>query len=1061
MAISVRMPSEVRKYKEKVFAGLTGRQLLSVVAALVLCLPIYVGGLMNGINEDLLSWVMMLLGGSILSFGFVKYQGMHMEVLVVVMLKYLFFPTKRVIQTSNTYRNRWQKMRDSQKPTGFFERLAHENAVKEAALERVALAQEAQQRGDVAFDPYKAELLTVSNSGGAGGKKPDKEKKKRKKDKVQTNKLEQQAKEILAKQEQDPFYVPTKKENRILQNWKQRQLQARRNDLEAKKKQVAKQSSQLKKRRTATFTIPRGVIDSIPIVATYEEGVFEVAPNKYSKMYRFFDINYAAAADEQQQAIFCGLRDFYNSFGEDVHIGLFVDNRLVSLEEKRRDLFYPMTGDRFDVHRKEFNRIMAVQMSKGHNDTRLEKYITLTIDSSEPMEALLRFRKLDDEVVKQLGKLGVIARVVSTTERLSYFHDKFRPGHEGELRINYEFLQKEGLSEKDYIAPSSFDFKKLNSFMIDDKHYRVLYLTQLPQQMNDDVLRDLYDVDFPVTVSFNIQPVEHGRAMKLILHQLTGVKGDKMKAESKAIKQNYSPDNIKQEIKDEFEGTQQAYDDVRKFNQELFFNAITVMVQGSTAEELENNCKIIQSRAKKHQAQLVPLNFQQEEAYKMTLPFGYVSRELRIDRSLTSESTAIFIPFTCTELYQVTGLYYGLNAISRNFIKLDRTTLRNASGFVLGTSGSGKSFGTKREILSILLSDNNANVIIFDPENEYSDFCRAFGGTVLKVSPDSDLHFSPMDMPPDYGLDENDPLDLPLTIKKQKALTKKSGFIMSIVERMISYGGDGDTSTITPIQKTIVDQCVRAVYKEYLDHDFNLDYLPTLMDLQDVFDKGKDKSPEWREIAESIEYYTRGSMNVFAHKTNVDINNRLICFNIRDMGEQLERVAMVILFDFVWNRALTNKYDTVFTYLYVDEIHIMFRSYYCLNYLKQFYKRGRKYGLIVTAMTQNAAECLSTEQARTMIGNSDFVMLFNQKSDDLRILSTMLGISKEESRFVEGAEPGNGLLCVDKVIVPFKDAFPDDSYLYKLMSTKFGEDMSSQEVDRVIAEIMKSAETAA
>ena len=1060
MAISVRMPSEVRKYKEKVFAGLTARQLLSVVAALMLCLPIYIGGLVNGINEELVSWVVMVMGGLILSFGFLKYQGMHMEVLAVVMLKYLFFPTKRVIHTSNTYRDKWQRMKNANKPTGFIQRLMEEKYKKEEALERVALAQEAEQQGDTNFNPYAAELLTVRKPGGSGGKKPDKNKKKEKR-KPEVNKLEQQASEILAKQAEDPFYVPTKTEKRILQSWKNKQLQDRRREIEAGKREVAKKSNQLKKRRTATLTVPRGVADSIPIVATYKEGLFEVAPNKYSKMYRFSDINYAAAAEEQQQAIFCGLRDFYNSFGEDVHIGLFVDNRVVSMEEKRRDLFFPMMGDSYDIHRKEFNRIMSVQMSKGHNDTRLEKYITVTIDSADPMEALLRFRKLDDEVIKQLGKMGVIAKVVSTTERLSYFHDKFRPGHEGELRINYEFLEKEGLSEKDYIAPTSFDFKKLSSFMIGENHYRVLYLTQFPQQMDDTALRDLYDVDFPVTVSLNIQPVEHGRAMKLILHQLTGVKGDKMKAESKAIKQNYSPENIKEEIKAEYDGTKQVLEDVSKFNQELFFTAFTVMVQGNTAEELENNCKILQSRAKKHQAQLVPLNFQQEEAYKMTLPFGYVSKELKIDRSTTSESTAIFIPFTCTELYQVTGLYYGLNAISRNFIKLDRTSLRNASGYVLGTSGSGKSFGTKREILSILLSDKNANVIIFDPENEYSDFCRAFGGTVLKVSPDSDLHFSPMDMPPDYGLDENDPPDLPLTIKKQKALTKKSGFIMSIVERMISYGGDGDTSTITPTQKTIVDQCVRKVYEKYLENDFDPAYLPTLMDLQDVFDGGRNNSAEWREVADGIEYYTRGSMNAFAHKTNVDINNRLVCFNIRDMGEQLERVAMVILFDFVWNRALANKNENVLTYLYVDEIHIMFRSFYCLNYLKQFYKRGRKYGLVVTAMTQNAAECLATEQARMMIGNSDFVMLFNQKSEDLRILSAMLGISREESEYVHGSDPGSGLLCVDKVIVPFRDDFPSDSYLYKLMSTKFGEDMSSQEVDRIIAEIMKSAETAA
>ena len=364
-------------------------------------------------------------------------------------------------------------------------------------------------------------------------------------------------------------------------------------------------------------------------------------------------------------------------------------------------------------------------------------------------------------------------------------------------------------------------------------------------------------------------------------------------------------------------------------------------------------------------------------------------------------------------------------------------------------------FNTNQKVEKI-----KANVLIIDPENEYGDFCRAFGGTVLKISPTSDTYINPMDMSEDYGLDEEDDnATTPLKVKKDKALTKKSDYIMSIVERMISVGGSENTTSITPQQRTLVDQCVRAAYKEYLEHDFDPQYMPTLMDFQKELDKRKNESKDNADVADGVAYYTRGSMNVFSHHTNVHIENRLVVFNVRDLGQALRQIGLIIVFDFVWNRMVENKNKKIRTYCYCDEIHTMFKSYYSADYLNQLYKRGRKYGLVITGITQDVEDLLRSDKAKGMISNSDFIMMLNQSSENLKQLAKMLNISETQMGFVTGADAGSGLLFAEKVIVPFVDRFPEESYLYKLMSTKFDEDKSKDEIEREIAELMKEHTT--
>ena len=384
-----------------------------------------------------------------------------------------------------------------------------------------------------------------------------------------------------------------------------------------------------------------------------------------------------------------------------------------------------------------------------------------------------------------------------------------------------------------------------------------------------------------------------------------------------------------------------------------------------------------------------------------------------------------------------------------------QSDLKTPSGFILGSSGSGKSFATKREILNVLLNDNKTGVLVIDPENEYGDFARAFGGTVIKISADTTNYISPMDMPPDYGLDEEDDSETtPMDVKKSKALKKKSDYIMSIIERMISTGSTADNSSITPQQKTIVDRCVSRCYQKYLEHEFDTDYLPTLIELQNELDKERENE-DGRLMAEGVEYYTRGSMDIFAHHTNVAYQNRFVVFNIRDLGDQLRQIALIIIFDFIWNRMVENKNKGIRTYCYCDEIHVMFSTYYSAYFLKQLYKRGRKYGLVITGITQNIEDLLKSDMARGMIGNSDFILMLNQSPEDLKILAKMLNISDTQMGYVNRADAGSGLLFAENTIVPFIDRFPHDSYLYTLMSTRFGEDESKEKIEEFITRAME------
>lgn len=1069
--IAVRIPEEIRKYKEKIAFGLTARQLVCTITTFFVCVPLYWYG-QNFFSTDVLSWLIILIAVPLEAIGFVKVNGMPMEKFAVAAFKFEFlYPQKRKFKTENVWRQ-WQNQAIRMEQSGSRKSRKKNKKINDnIKLERLFLLTEAEENGIATYttdpkaekvtqyDVNEQDLLTVRT--GNGGRKPDKNNKKKEKQEKQKKKssLQVKAETILKKKQDNPQYVCTKKENRILAAWNKKKIAERKKEIEKGKNAIVKKSKQMEKRRHVKTVIPNTTQKTIPYIADYEEGLFEITPNKYSKMYRLKDINYRTGREEEQITIFVKLGEFLNYFSEEMRFAFVIDNRIISKAEQEREVFKKMKGDRYDKHRKEYNNILRRQIIAGRNDMQVQKYVTVTIDADSPIDALLRFHKIDAEIITNLRRIGSDSEVLTTDERLAYYHDKFRKGREGEFQIDYDFIKTQGISSKDYIAP---EFMRINrkDLQIEDEYYRVLFLNNLPASLQDEFLFDLCDNDFPVTTSLSIEPVAQDKALRIVKRQLTGIEANKIDAEKRAIRAGYSPETIQHSIKDAHAQAETLHDDMLNKNQKMFFVTITLMVHGKNKEELDENCNILISKARKYTCQLQVLTEQQEEGYKMTLPFGYTSKELCVERALTTESTSIFMPFSNQELFQGGGSYYGLNQISQNLIIVNRTKMKTPSGFVLGSSGSGKSFATKREILNVLLDDDKTNVLVIDPENEYGDFCRAFGGTVLKISATSDSYINPMDMHEDYGLDEDDdPASTPMGTKKDKAIKKKSDFIMSIIERMISTGGDGDTTNITPQQKTIVDCAVRDTYQDYLDSDFDPAKIPTMADLQKNLDKHKKESDDAYQVAEGVRYYTDGSMNVFAHKTNVSIDNRLVVFNIRDLGGQLQQIGLIIVFDFIWNRMVENKNKGIRTYCYCDEIHVMFKSYYSADYLNQLYKRGRKYGLVITGITQDVEDLLRSEKAKGMISNSDFIMMLNQSSENLKILAKMLKISETQMGYVTGADAGSGLLFAEKVIVPFIDRFPEESYLYKLMSTRFGEEKSKAEIEEEINNIMSTGWT--
>ncbi|MDD2433211.1 MAG: ATP-binding protein [Clostridia bacterium] len=760
--------------------------------------------------------------------------------------------------------------------------------------------------------------------------------------------------------------------------------------------------------------IPKTAQQTVPYLRAYDDGIIETRKGSFSKTIKFKDINYQIARHDDKEDIFVKYCDLLNYFNSNIDVQITVLNKSVNKKVFEEKILLKERGDKFDEYRQEYNEMLKHQVSVGRNDIQKEKYITLTITAEGIDEARSVFARLENETLGLIRRIGSRGEVLTIQQRLEILHDVYRRGREGEFVYEPQVHRRRGLLTKDLVAPDSFEFKR-DYMRIGDSYARSIFIKDLPSFINDSLLSELTDFSVNMLLSINLKVIEPHIALRMINRQITGMEANKIEYQKRSLRGGYLEPFIPYELRYSLEEAQELLDQVMNRNQKLYLLNVVITHLADTKEELERTTEAIMATGRKFLCQVGVLNYQQEEGLNSTVPLGLNS--IKADRCLTTESAAIFIPFASQELLQEEGMYYGLNAVSRNLIMFNRKSLKTANGFILGSPGSGKSFSAKREMVNVLLNTDD-DVIIIDPEREYTRLVENFEGEVIYISAGSKNYVNPLDMSIDYS-DDDEPLML------------KSDFVLSLCEIIVG-GRDG----LTPKEKSIIDRCMRLAYGDYMQ-DFDQDKIPTLRDFYEIMIRQDEADAV--NLATALELYTTGNLSVFANKTNIDINNRLVCFDIKDLGKQLKTMGMLIVLDAIWNRVTSNRDKGKRTWIYMDEIYLLFSNEYSANFLFELYKRARKWGAIPTGITQNVEDLLQSDLARNMLSNSDFIMMLNQSPTDRAELAALLNISETQMSYVTNSDPGQGLLFSGNSIIPFIDKFPQDTKLYRLMTTKVDE----------------------
>ena len=761
--------------------------------------------------------------------------------------------------------------------------------------------------------------------------------------------------------------------------------------------------------------------DSIPYERMWPDGICRVSDSHYTKTIQFQDINYQLSQNEDKTAIFEGWCDFLNYFDSSIHFQLSFLNLAASEETFANSISIPPQGDAFDSIREEYTTMLQNQLARGNNGLIKTKYLTFGIDADSIKAAKPRLERIETDILNNFKRLGVAARTLDGKERLFQLHAVFHMDEQLPFQFEWDWLAPSGLSTKDFIAPSSFEFRTGKQFRMGKKYGAVSFLQILAPELNDRLLADFLDMESSLIVSMHIQSVDQVKAIKTVKRKITDLDRSKIEEQKKAVRAGYDMDIIPSDLATYGSEAKKLLQDLQSRNERMFLVSFLVLNTADNPRQLGNNIFQAGSIAQKYNCQLTRLDFQQEEGLMSCLPLGL--NQIEIQRGLTTSSVAIFVPFTTQELFQTgsEALYYGINALSNNLIMVDRKLLKNPNGLILGTPGSGKSFSAKREITNAFLICPKDDIIICDPEGEYTPLVERLHGQVIKLSPTgkgydgSPCYINPMDLNLDYSDDDN-PLSL------------KSDFILSLCELIVG-GKDG----LAPVEKTIIDRCVRIVYRDYLN-DPKPENMPLLEDLYNALRAQDEKEAQY--IATALEIYVTGSLNVFNHHTNVDVNSRIVCYDIKELGKQLKKIGMLVVQDQVWNRVTINRAAHKTTRYYLDEFHLLLKEEQTASYSVEIWKRYRKWGGIPTGITQNVKDLLSSREVENIFENSDFIYMLNQAAGDRQILAKQLNISPHQLSYVTHSGEGEGLLFYGNTILPFIDHFPKDTELYRVMTTK-------------------------
>ena len=737
----------------------------------------------------------------------------------------------------------------------------------------------------------------------------------------------------------------------------------------------------------------------------------------YTKTLQFGDINYQIAQNEDKTAIFESWCDFLNYFDSTIKFQLTFLNTTANTKDFEKSVFIAPQADDFDSIRTEYSEMLHNQLARGNNGLVKTKYLTFGIEAENIRIAKPRLERIENDLWNAFKRLGVQLTSLDGKQRLKLMHNILRMSGNDPFAFEWSWLAPSGLSTKDFIAPSSFEFKEKGTFRTGDKYGAVSFLQILAPELNDRVLSDFLEMESNLIVTMHIQSVDQMKAIKTIKRKITDLDKMKIEEQKKAVRAGYDMDIIPSDLATYGGEAKKLLADLQSRNERMFLITFLVLNTADNKKELDNIMLQASGIANKHNCTLIRLDYQQEQGFMTSLPLG--KNLVPIQRSLTTSSTAIFVPFTTQELFQSGGeaLYYGLNALSSNLIMVDRKQLKNPNGLILGTPGSGKSFAAKREITNVFLITTD-DIIVCDPEGEYFSLVQRLKGQVIKISPTSSQYINPMDINLNYSED-----DSPLALK--------SDFILSLCELIV-----GGKEGLTPVEKSIIDRCVTLVYAEYLA-DPDSAKMPILGDLYDAL--GRQEEKEAKHIRSALEIYVTGSLSVFNHRTNVDITNRTVCYDIKELGKQLKKLGMLIVQDQVWNRVTINRAEKRSTRYYMDEFHLLLKEEQTAAYSVEIWKRFRKWGGIPTAITQNIKDLLSSREVENIFENSDFVYMLNQAAGDRQILAKQLNISPHQLSYVTGSGVGEGLLFYGNVILPFVDKFPRNTELYSIMTTKLDE----------------------
>ena len=775
------------------------------------------------------------------------------------------------------------------------------------------------------------------------------------------------------------------------------------------RKEKKKKEKQEEKRRQKKLSVQQ----SIAYKEMGRDGICRVQGKTYSKCIRFYDINYQLAQNEDKNAIFENWCDFLNYFDSTIHFQLSFINQHSNMAEYEKVIHINPQEDEFDDLRMEFAQMLNNQLAKGNNGLMRTKYITFGIEAESIREARPKLERIESDIMNNFKILGVTAYPLNGAERLQIMYETFNQDSKVPFHFSYDEVLRTGLSTKDYIAPTSFVFKNGKDFQMGGTIGAVSYLQILAPELTDKMLAEFLEMDSNLMVNFHIQSIDQMKAIKLVKSKVTDINRMKIEEQKKAVRAGYDMDIIPSDLNTYGGEAKRLLEDLQSRNERMFLVTALFLNTAETKQELENVVFQTAGIAQKYNCALKRLDYQQEPGLMSCLPLAM--NLVPIKRALTTTSTAIFVPFTTQELFMGgESIYYGLNALSNNLIMADRKKLKNPNGLILGTPGAGKSFAAKREITNAFIVTKD-DIIVCDPEGEYYPLFRAFHGQVIRISPTSHDYINPMDINLDYA-DDDDPLSL------------KSDFILSLCELVV-----GGKNGLEPVEKTVIDRCVRLVYQDFLS-DPVPEKMPILEDLYNLLREQKEQ--EAQRLATALEIYVNGSLKVFNHRTNVELSNRMVCFDIKDLGKQLKKLGMLIVQDQVWNRVTINRSANKSTRYYIDEFHLLLKEEQTAAYSVEIWKRFRKWGGIPTGITQNVKDLLASREIENIFENSDFILMLNQASGDRQILAKQLNISPHQLSYVTNSGEGEGLVFYGSTIIPFKDKFDNSLMLYALMTSK-------------------------